>query len=265
MPKAGFAEWDDSDAYDDVDERPSRRARRKPLPWLRMILLSAFCVTGLVLFARHEEEQAQSPDPKAVPASVLIAPAPAWKTIAPAPALYALEKAQGPITWEARQHTSGAREDTLLLGRFGEARHARITFIQGFAEPGRSFFVDLVRRAADAGLAVARNAQSRMVATKFGPVETASVTFAGPVEQNCQAFRFASPESGFGFQGWLCGSETRPADDMQLACLIDGVALAGGTNPSLKAVFVQAERHRLEACGPVARTASVSVKAPQRP
>jgi hypothetical protein len=166
---------------------------------------------------------------------------------------------------EARQHTSGAREDTLILGRFGDPHHARITLHQGSSEPDRSFFVDIVRRAAEAGLSVARNGMSRQVITKFGPVEAAPMTLARPAEQACQAFRFSDPEAGFGFQGWLCGSETLAADEAQLACLIDGITLAGGTNPSLKAMFVGVERNRTEACGSGARTASIGIKPLPRP
>ena len=38
----------------------------------------------------------------------------------------------------------------------------------------------LVRRAAEAGLAVERNGQTSMLATKFGAVERGDVTLAGP-------------------------------------------------------------------------------------
>lgn len=265
MAKVGYAEWDEEDAFDTHDERPLRRARRKPLPWLRLTLLSSLSIAGLVYLAQHKPQDDRAVDPGSVPATVLVAPAPVWKPISPSPAVYALEKSLGPVALEARQHTSGAREDTLALGRFGDPRHARITLVQGFAEPARSFFVDMVRQAAEAGLSVARNGMSRLVPTKFGPIEAAPMTLAGPVEQSCQAFRFSDPEAGFGFRGWLCGSSAATVDETQLACLVDGIVLAGGTNPSLKAVFARTERNRNEVCGFNARTASVEVKTPRRP
>ncbi len=263
MPRAGFARWDEEDAVDLEDERPLRHARRTSLPWLRLILLSALSIAGLVYFAQHGQRANRPGDPKTVPAAVLIAPAPVWKTISPSPAVYALEKSQGPLTMEARQHTGGAREDILTLGRFGEPRHARIILVQGLADPPRSFFIETVRRAADAGLSVARNTLSRSVATKFGPVEAASLTLAGPAEQSCQAFRFSDRDADFGFLGWLCGPEADALTDTQLACFIDGIGLAGGTSPSLKAVFARAERNRTGACGPGA--ASAEVRIPRRP
>jgi len=230
-----------------------------------MILMSSLMIGGLVYFAKHQDAGKQTATLKGVPSSVLVAPAPVWSPVASTPALYAIERATGPLTVEARQHTSGAREDTLALGRFGDARHARLTLVQGSAEPARSFFVDIVRRAAQAGLAVSRNAQSRMVTTKFGSVEAASMTLVGRREQECQAFRFSDGESGFGFQGWMCGADGAAMDDAHLACFIDGITLTGASSPSLKALFVRAERSRTEACSQAPRTASIGVRPPARP
>jgi hypothetical protein len=263
MARGGFAGWEEDDAFDMVDERPARHARKKPLPWLRLVLLSSCTIAALAYFAQDRERTKQAQSPKAVARSVLIAPAPVWRTVSPSPAVYALEGNLGPVALEARQHTSGAREDTMVLGAFGNARHARITLVQGFDGPARTFFVDIVRRAAEAGLAVVRNGMSRMVATKFGPVETAAVTLTGSSEQECQAFRFSNGDAGFAFQGWLCGFGT--GADAQLACFVDGIALAGGTNPSLKVLFGAAERNRQDACPSAARTASIVPKASQRP
>lgn len=262
MREAVYAEWDE-DIADWIDERPSRHVRRTSLPWLRIVLLSSCSIAGLVYLALEGEQASRSPQSqKTVPSSVLIAPAPVWKTISPSPAPYALEKPSGPVALEARQNTDGTREDTLVLGSIGEARSARISLVQGTQEPTGSLFIDIVRRAAVAGLSVARHAQSRMIETKFGSVEAASMTLAGKAEQECQAFRFADPEMDFGFQGWLCGGTI---DDQQLSCFIDGIALGAGTSPSLKAVFARAERNRTAACGTGARTAAIDVRPPQRP
>lgn len=260
-----MADWDEEDAFD-RHERPSRRARKRRFPWFRMTLMSSLIVATLAYFApRKGIEEAPVNRRQGVPVSVLVAPAPMWNPLPQAPALYSLERNTLPVTVEARQHTNGAREDTLVLGRFGEARHARITLLQGSVEPARSFFIDIVRRAAQAGLAVSRNAQSRMVATKFGPLEAAAITLTGQREQECQAFRFPLGEAGFGFEGWLCGSGAAPVDEAQLACFIDGLALSGAAAPTVKAVFARADSGRLEACGPTARTASIGPKPPTRP
>jgi hypothetical protein len=264
MPRAGYAEWDEDDAFDMVDERPSHRLRRKRLPWLRIILMSACSIAGLAYLALEQERTARPAErAKAVPSSVLVTPAPAWKPLAPSPGVYALAGASGSVTSEARQHTSGAREDTVVLGRFGDYRYAQLALVQGTTEAAGSFYIDTVRRAARAGLAVAHQGQGRMVATKFGSVEAAPMTLSGKGEQACQAFRYADPEADFSFQGWLCGSSA--PDEAQLACFIDGIALTGPAGPSLRAVFAQAEHGRTDACGTGARTTTVAVKPPARP
>ena len=89
------------------------------------------------------------------------------------------------------------------------------------------------------------------------------MTLAGKGEQACLAFRFSGAGDDFSFQGWLCGSSA--PDEAQLACFVDGITLSGNASPSLKAVFAQAERSRTEACGTLARTASVAVRPPARP
>jgi hypothetical protein len=264
MPRAGYAEWDEEDLADWVDERPSRRLKRRRTPWLRVILLSSCSIAGLAYLALQQEPARRPAErSKQVPSSVLVAPAPAWKPVSPAPAAYALAGAAGSVAMEARQHTNGAREDTLVLGRFGDFRYAQVSLVQGMPETAGSFYIDIVRRAARAGLAVAHQGQGRMVTTKFGTVEAAPLTLAAKGEQACQAFRFADTDADFSFQGWLCGSSA--PDEAQLACFIDGITLAGSPGPALKAVFARAERSRTEACGASARTASAAVRPPARP
>jgi hypothetical protein len=264
MPRAGYAEWDEEDLADWIDERPARRLKRRRPSWLRGALMSSCSIAGLAYLALQLEPSRQPAErSKAVPSSVLVAPAPAWKPAPASPALYAVAGASMPVATEARQHTNGAREDTLVLGRFGDFRYAQVFLVQGAPETAGSFYIDIVRRAARAGLAVAHQGQGRTATTKFGTLEVAPLTLAAKGEQACQAFRFADADAEFSFQGWLCGSAA--PDDAQLACFIDGIALAGGSSPSLKAVFARAERSRTEGCGPAARTASVVLKPPARP
>jgi hypothetical protein len=262
MPKAITDDWDEDDAFDAEDERPSRRARR-PLPWLRMVVLSSLSVSALVYFAEQDAPRTPSGQPKEVPTAVLVAPPPLWRQLPSTPALYGIEGRVAPMGVEAREHMSGGREDTLTFGSFGDLGYGRISLVQGFTEPARSFFVDIVRRAAEAGLSVTRDAPSRPVPTKFGPMEAAAVTLAGAAEQNCQAFRFADPEASFAFQGWLCGSEAQPVEPGHLACLVDRIVLTATDNPSVKAIFAKADRQRLAVCGSEERTSSI--RGPGRP
>lgn len=264
MPKAIIDDWDEEDAFDPADERPSRRIRR-PLPWLRMVLLSGLSVAALVHLAQDGSRRERPGGPGPVPSAILVAPAPLWRPLPATPALYGIEGRAEPIGIEAREHMSGGREDTLTFGSFGDVGYGRISLVQGFTEPARSFFVDIVRRAAEAGLSVTRDAQSRPVPTKFGLMEAAAITLAGAAEQTCLAFRFADPEASFAFQGWLCGSAAQAVDEGQLACLADRIVLGATDNPSVKAIFAKAERQRLPGCGSAERTASIGIRSPGRP
>jgi hypothetical protein len=203
-----------------------------------------------------------------VPSAVLIAPPPAWEPVDRATALYGIESLDPslPLSTTVRRHTIGGREDTLLLGAFGEPGHARISVSRTIAVPGAgSFYVDLVRQAAQAGLSVARSSQSRPVATKFGTVEVAPAALAEATEQACLAFRYVHGEVIFSFRGWLCGSETKPVSESQLICLIDHLALAGGKDDAaLKGLFAQADRKRSESCSPMARLEAPKLKAGSR-
>src|SRR6478736_187980 len=124
MQRAIDADWDEDDLLDDWDEQPLPRARAR-LPWFRMCVMSGITVSGLVFFARHDATKAP-PAPKDVPAAILVAPPPAWRPL-PQAAFYGIDKPLLPMAFDVRQHRSGAREDTLLLGQFGEAHHARIS------------------------------------------------------------------------------------------------------------------------------------------
>jgi hypothetical protein len=270
MPPTAVYEPDEDEFedFDLVEDHVNDRRTRRPFPWLRMSLLSAVAVSGLVYLAQQRQAGEPSPSGGAVPPAVLIAPPPTWEPVERAAALYGIElpDASLSLSTTVRRHASGGREDTLLLGAFGEAGHARISVSRNLAllEAG-SFYVDLVRRAAQAGLSVVRSSQSRPVATKFGMLEVAPVALLESTEQACLAFRFAHEEVTFAFRGWLCGSDAKPVSESQLVCLIDRLALAGGKDDAaLKVLFAQADRKRSESCAPVARLDAPKVKAASR-
>ena len=250
---------DELDAFDDTAPRRLRAPRRRvrALAWLRKGLVAAAFLAALAHFAgpRHPEP---SQEPASVPLAALIAPPPTWQAVAQAPPLYGLEGIEpGSFSLEVRRHAEGGREDVLTCGDFGEAGHARLRLTHGATgtEPA-SFYLDLARQAAQAGLSVARSAQAQPLPTKFGPAEVASVTLAGLSEEPCLAVRLQA-EGSFSFRGWICGSADQPAGQAQVACLIDRLRVVGGEDPALKGLFAQAERRRDEACRPAAaRTAS---------
>lgn len=263
---------DEEVGQDRETARPGRRARntvrRRPLPWLRMMLVSGACVAVLAYFA--EQRAPQEPDPEVSllqPPKPLLAPPPPWQPLPRGAALYALDGIDPRlVTVEARRHVAGGREDVLTIGVFGEPGYARLRILRNVAESApSSFYVDLVRQAASAGVAVVRGGHGEPVATKLGPAEGAAVTLAGSGEQACQALRLQHPEVQFAIQAWICGTEARPVFEAELLCLIDRLTVAAGDDPALKVLFAQANQRRTQACQAASRVAAAQPGRPARP
>jgi hypothetical protein len=246
---------EDEDALFDADERPLPRARRR-LPWFRMSLFSGLCIAALAFIAEQERTEPVVGGTIAIPATVLVSPPPTWQVLNPSGVAFSFDKALGPASAEARQHSGGGREDTLVVGAPGAGRYARVTFSYRIPVAPRTFYLDIVRRAAEAGLAVERSGQTFMIATKFGAVETAPVTLTGPAEHGCQAFRFRDDDASFGFQGFVCEPGILPE---RAACFIDSMT-ATGTDASLAALFNRLDRGRADNCAFEVRTATIPAK-----
>jgi len=247
-------DWDE----DIFEVTPARRPER---PWLRVTLAACACIAALSYLAQQRLPSSDDTLPVEQRPVELLAPPPEWQPVVRPTAHYllALADLKLPVpALEARQHVSGGREDVFTAGAIEGAMHLHLVIRQAVQDErtSGSFYVDLVRQAAGAGLSVLRSAQPTMVATKFGRVEVADAVLGHVTEHACLAFRFAHPEFAFRFHGWLCGSDERPADRHLLACVIDRLALSDVGDQSLKALFSQADRQRSESCRPASRTAS---------
>lgn len=220
--------------------------RRRGVPWLRISLTSAVMVAGLAILAQRSaeiaEEAVETPSAAAPPAA---APSP-WQPIPGPAALYGLE---GPewnrlgLTYEARRHETGAREDTLVLGRIeGETAHLRLAVTRGArATVAQSLFVDLARRAASAGMGVTRAAQSAPATTKFGAVEVADIVLASSAARSCLGYRLVHADLAFRLDGWLCGAGGQAPDTELLGCVLDRLTLIEAPeDPSLRLLFARA-------------------------
>jgi hypothetical protein len=158
--------------------------------------------------------------------------------------------------YEARRHANGrGREDSLSLGSFDEpGAYIRVSLYRPGPEAGESgtLFLDLARRAAEAGLSVERSAVSTTMGSKFGPIEVADVLLEGTqAGRACLAFRHLSVDPDFRISGWSCGGAGRPVDRVQLACQLDRLnLLSGADDKPLRALFLAAERNRDASCSP---------------
>jgi hypothetical protein len=238
------------------DTARSVRAGRSAFGWIRAGLGCAAAIAALVILAREGMREEAAPTAiQPVKPAVLVAPAPAWQAIAnprphyaiDLPELKALSQAH-----EARRHANGGREDKLVYGVFESDRpYLRIALFRGPREADRpaSFFLDLARRAGEAGLAVVRSERAATLETKLGLLEAAEIVLSDSVERRCLAFRLQHAEIGFSAHGWRCPAETH--EHAIPACLIDRLAvLPAAEDAPLKILFAQAERRRNPICGP---------------
>jgi hypothetical protein len=235
---------------------PARR-RRSAFPWLRLCLGSGAVTALMVLAHGPEPSPADAPDWAVIEPAPISAPPPVWEALAQPAAIYAVTAADVqdlPFAHNARRGRDGAREDTLTFGTAedGAQPYARIVARRSLQpdlhEP--SFFVDLARRAADAGLAVSRSAPASGLLTKFGSAEAADAALTGAADRACLAFRLARPEAALRVGGWLCGAGGEPPSRHRLACLIDGLSLRSAEDAALSALFAEAARQRDPACAP---------------
>ncbi len=167
------------------------------------------------------------------------APLPAWIEIVPASQIFTLdapELADEAKSYQARRHRGGGgRQDVLVLGgAAGRAPRLRVTLYRlGEEAPAEAaFFVDLARRAAEMGRAVARATQPTALQTRLGAFEAADFYLTGSdgSDAACLGFRNVDAAARLRITGFACGGGTDPANSAasrsELACLIDRIDLA---------------------------------------
>ena len=224
-----------------------QRGRPGAVICLRTAIASTVIIGALVALAR-QEARVPTGVSLAAPTPALSAPQPAWAPVTELAPVYSLDGAP----FAVRLHPRDGREDAVAVGALDEdGPHLRLVLRRGPAPPPSSFFVDLVRRAGEVGLSIARSGRAEAVPTKFGPVEAAEAVLVGVVERACLAFRFESREIGWSAAGWLCGPAGRPATGERLACLLERLTLApAADDPALSALFAQGQGLRPAACEP---------------
>ena len=263
MPR--FANFGVDSAVDpdpfEIRVEPRRRARaRRRLPWLRLSLTAAGIVAVLSLLAQEKAAREEAERPAVQVAEPrLVAPPLPWEALPRAAPLYALDapllRGRTPAV-AARRHQSGAREDVLAFGDLdaeGPVLRLILRSGTGHGMSSESFFVDLVRQAAEAGASVERNLPGPELMTALGPAETADVVLRSGAERSCAALRLKRPEGAFSLIGYACGAGGTPMPRADLACLVDRLGLAAGADDAaLKTLFTEAQRRRNPACAPAA-------------
>ncbi|RFB79284.1 hypothetical protein [Methylovirgula sp. 4M-Z18] len=210
-----------------------RRAFRKLTVWSAGTLVFAVFAAGCI-------DRLSAP-PAVLPAATSAADAEDNWVPADEPVRQFGFEADPAAAYDVRLNTaSGGRMDTLSLGRFGAADgYSRLTVYRPGDEalPTSSLFVDMARRASDAGFAVLRDAVPFAFQTRFGAFEAAEIMVSdGKVNTSCLGFRRAAVGEPVLIDGFTCGDQT--PDAARTACLIDGLRLASADeDPTLQAFF----------------------------
>jgi hypothetical protein len=177
---------------------------------------------------------------------------PAWVEIAKPLRLFALatpDWGRAPTSYTAQRHRDGAgRRDNLTFGTFGTDQpwlHLTLYRLGADEALATPFFVDMARRAAPAGLAVARMGQPAPLPTRFGTFEVADFTLAGQVGAagsgtQCLGFRLPR-DKVLQIGGFACGAPGQPVSRQRLACTLDRIDLiSAGDDTDLRGFFTGA-------------------------
>jgi hypothetical protein len=186
---------------------------------------------------------------------------PAWIEIAKPYRLFALNSPdwdREPTIYTAQRHRDGGgRRDHLTFGTFGaDQPWLHLTLYRTGQEEAdlAPFFVDMARRAAPAGLAVARMGQPKALPTRFGTFDIADFTLTAPggvlaPTTPCLGFRLAEAKA-LQIGGFACAAPGKPIERVRLACTLERIDLvAAGDDTELRAFFTGAPSGPGAACG----------------
>ncbi len=225
---------------------------------------AALVVTGAVIAMQPSEPLRKEP--------IVAAAKEAWVELADPKRRFALAKPpfEARLTsYTVRQNRqSGGRVDALTFGGLGNERpYLRLALASSGTEGGsaRSFFLAMVRGAAEIGLAVTRSSVGAPLVTRFGTADAGEITLAGPSGENrCLGFRLADMAPGLTLAGFHCAADNQPIDRSILACLIDQLGLVTAeTDERLQPTFAAPLRPSCQALAPrVAARAGVGNNPP---
>lgn len=234
------------------DEALLRRRRLGLAPTAIAALTAALFGFGVVVLAC-----AQSADPSVQTAALGATSAAQWVDIVRPFEMFSLEAPElsgAARLYRARRNSLGGRQDILGYGNLpGRELFLRLTAYRPGSEDAAptSFFVDLVRSAATAGLSLGHNLQPQESATRLGLFEIADLDL---VEQNgtatsCLGFRSVESTAPVRLSGFACGARNKPLSRPGLVCLIERLDLiSAGEDQPLAHFFAAAELKRNPAC-----------------
>eukprot|EP01037_Dinobryon_pediforme_P002368 gene2368-2405_t len=147
--------------------------------------------------------------------------------------------------------------DTLSLG--DDKRFIRLVMQRNMTGNLSDFYLEMVRRSADSGLALVKSGQPQISSTRFGKIEIADVTVSGTQGSlSCAGLRLADHLPNLQISGLMCGM-TAPLNFEKIACLVDRLELADVGDADLIDIFTSTDQ--ISACK-TARLKSAQLSAP---
>ena len=207
--------------------------RMRFLPWL-----AASGLTGLLIVGLMDRPAPEAPSPEPALSPWVEAGAPIYGLEAPG----FIRPPRGEA-WTRRQ--GAGRQDVLTFRDApGDGAWLRVALHQAgpLDAASGSFYLDLTRAAARAGVAVTRASLPVMQQIRFGGLEIAEVALAeGEGVRACLGFRLLAGEPDLRILGFGCDRERQP-EPKALACTLEGLQLlAPGLDEDLARFFAAAE------------------------
>ena len=125
--------------------------------------------------------------------------------------------------------------DTLVIG--DDKKFIRLVILRQSTISPAGFYLEMVRRSADIGLALLRSGQPQVTTTRFGRTEMAEIAISGPQGAlSCLGIRALDHLPAFQISGLICGANMTIKSE-KTACLMDSLALNHDGDSHLAEIF----------------------------
>jgi hypothetical protein len=181
---------------------------------------------------------------------------PQWKPVHDPEPLFGLGPGLYPVPVRHEVHRLDdgvTRMDVFTFGDHRSGAFARLALerLTDASPDMGGLFVSVARKAAAEGFAVERAARPVAARSRFGVMETAEVTLAGPSGPvACTVFRGTAENGPLRYSGWSCAA---PSTAEAARCLVDVAAFSPEIHePALARVFEETEADVAPGCRPPA-------------
>ena len=129
----------------------------------------------------------------------------------------------------------GTLRNTLVVG--DDKKFIRMVILRNITGHPSDFYLEMVRRSADAGFALLKSDQPQVMMTRFGRTESAEITISGPQGAlSCFGIRALDHLPDIQISGLVCAAN-RPDTPDKMACMIERLNLNNTDDRALADIF----------------------------